>query len=126
MGARRSASENSAWSASVFRYLDEACGRGRSVSITIGGVATEVLAGETLAAAMLRSGRLDFRTTAISGSPRSAYCMMGVCFDCLVTIDGQPNQQACMTVVQPGMRVERQVGGGSIVHVPRSSASGRS
>jgi predicted molibdopterin-dependent oxidoreductase YjgC len=52
--------------------------------------------------------------------------MMGVCFDCLVTIDGQPNQQACMTVVQPGMRVERQVGGGSIVHVPRSSASGRS
>jgi len=33
---------------------------------------------------------------------------MGVCYDCLVTIDGQPNRQACMTPVRDGMRVERQ------------------
>jgi len=78
-----------------------------SVAITIDGVATEVPAEETLAAAMLQSGRLDLRTTPISGKPRSAYCMMGVCFECLVTIDDQPNQQACMTPVRPGMRVER-------------------
>jgi hypothetical protein len=44
--------------------------------------------------------------------------MMGVCFDCLVTIDDQPNQQACMTLVRPGMRVERQAGAGEIVRTP--------
>jgi hypothetical protein len=41
--------------------------------------------------------------------------MMGVCFDCLVTIDDQPDQQACMTSVRAGMRVERQLGRGSIL-----------
>jgi predicted molibdopterin-dependent oxidoreductase YjgC len=96
------------------------------ISIAIDGAPTEVRAGETLAAAMLHSGRLDLRTTAITGSPRSAYCMMGVCFDCLVTVDGQPDQQACMMQVQPGMCVERQIGSGSIVQVPISTRGGGS
>jgi predicted molibdopterin-dependent oxidoreductase YjgC len=104
----------------VFKYLDARQRLRESIMITIDGVALEVPAQETLAAAMLQSGRLDLRTTVVSGAPRSAYCMMGVCFDCLVTIDDQPNQQACMTVVRPGMRVERQVGAGQIVRVPRA------
>jgi D-hydroxyproline dehydrogenase subunit gamma len=104
----------------VFKYLDAEQRMRESIMITIDGVALEVPAQETLAAALLQSGRLDLRTTAISGAPRSAYCMMGVCFDCLVTIDDQPNQQACMTVVRPGMRVERQCGAGEIVRVPRT------
>ena len=99
----------------MFKYLDAQQRMRESIMITIDGVALEVPAQETLAAAMLQSGRLDLRTTAVSGELRSAYCMMGVCFDCLVTIDDQPNQQACMTIVRPGMRVERQVGGGKIV-----------
>jgi predicted molibdopterin-dependent oxidoreductase YjgC len=36
--------------------------------------------------------------------------MMGVCYDCLVTIDGQANQQGCMTAVREGMKIERQLG----------------
>jgi hypothetical protein len=35
--------------------------------------------------------------------------MMGVCFECLLTINGQPNQQGCLVTVEPGMRIERQV-----------------
>lgn len=42
--------------------------------------------------------------------PRGPYCMMGVCFDCLVTIDGTGNQQGCQIRVRPGMRVETQNG----------------
>ena len=34
---------------------------------------------------------------------RGAFCGMGVCFDCLVCIDGLPNQRACMTKVRAGM-----------------------
>lgn len=104
----------------MFKYLDAKQRLRDSIMISIDGVALEVPAQETLAAAMLQSGPLDLRTTAISGTPRSAYCMMGVCFDCLVTIDDQPNQQACMTIVRPGMRVERQAGAGKIVRRSRS------
>lgn len=94
----------------MFKYLD---GKGRlreSIMITIDGVALEVPAQETLAAAMLQSGRLDLRTTAISGAPRSAYCMMGVCFDCLVTVDGVGSRQGCLIPVREGMKVETQLG----------------
>jgi D-hydroxyproline dehydrogenase subunit gamma len=110
----------------VFKRVDGATRAHRSVTITLDGIAMEVPEEETVAAAMLQSGRADFRTTAVSGAPRSAYCMMGVCFDCLVTIDDQPNQQACMTLVRPGMRVERQAGGGCLVRFCVRSQGGRS
>ena len=47
---------------------------------------------------------------AVSGSPRAPYCMMGVCFDCLMEIDGVGNRQACLTPVADGMQVRRQRG----------------
>jgi D-hydroxyproline dehydrogenase subunit gamma len=50
------------------------------------------------------------RTTPVSGSPRAPYCMMGVCFECLMEIDGIANRQACMVRVRPGMRITRQQG----------------
>ena len=62
--------------------------------------------GQTIAAALLAAGHLTFRTTPVSASPRSAFCMMGVCFDCLVSIDGT-TQQACMTPAAPGLIVTR-------------------
>ena len=36
--------------------------------------------------------------------------MMGVCFECLVTVDGEPNRQACLETVRGGMIVEPQAG----------------
>lgn len=63
--------------------------------------------GETVAAALLAAGFRDFRSSAVSGTPRGPYCLMGACFDCLVRVDGMPNRQACMTVVTSGMDVRR-------------------
>jgi predicted molibdopterin-dependent oxidoreductase YjgC len=40
--------------------------------------------------------------------------MMGICFDCLVEIDGVPNQRACQTLVQEGMRVKIQANEGNL------------
>lgn len=71
--------------------------------------------GETLAAALLLSGISTFRNTVTSGTPRGPYCMMGVCFECLVEIDGRPNQQACMVVVRDGMNVRLQNGAPEVV-----------
>ncbi len=80
------------------------------VGIFVEGQAVVARRGDTVAAAMLADGRLACRTTEVSGAARGPYCMMGVCFDCLVTIDGQPNQQACMVRVREGMRIEPQQG----------------
>lgn len=61
---------------------------------------------ENLAAALLAAGVRDLRNTAVSGAPRAPFCMMGACFDCIVTIDGT-TRQACMTQVRDGLCVER-------------------
>jgi predicted molibdopterin-dependent oxidoreductase YjgC len=81
-----------------------------SVTITIDGKTVEARDGDTVAAAMLAAG-LDYcRTTAVSGARRAPYCMMGVCFDCLVSIDGVGNRQGCVVQVREGMHVEIQCG----------------
>ena len=43
-----------------------------------------------------------------TGERRAPFCMMGTCFECLVEIDGQPNRQACLTIVREGMDIKRQ------------------
>ena len=52
------------------------------------------------------------RTSAVGGEPRAPYCLMGVCFECLVTVDGVGNQQGCLVPLRSGMSVETQIGHG--------------
>lgn len=80
------------------------------VTLTIEGQRVQAREGDSVAAAMLAAGLIHCRTTPVSGAPRGPYCMMGVCFDCLVTIDGVGNRQACLVPVSEGMAVERQQG----------------
>jgi predicted molibdopterin-dependent oxidoreductase YjgC len=80
------------------------------VRITVDGLEVACRAGDSVAAALFASGRDACRDTVVNDVPRGPYCMMGVCYDCLVTIDGRPNRQACMTQVEQGMKVERQRG----------------
>lgn len=84
--------------------------RAKDVPIIIDGVAFTARAGDSVAAALLVSGRLACRTTPVTGAARGPFCMMGVCFDCLVTIDDRPNQQSCLITVAPGMRIATQRG----------------
>lgn len=81
-----------------------------TVSLTIDGQTIQARAGDSVAAALLLAGLGHCRTTPVTGEPRAPYCMMGVCFDCLMTIDGLGNQQACLVPVRAGMVVERQLG----------------
>ena len=61
----------------------------------------------SVAAALLAAGVTSCRTSPVGGGPRGPFCLMGQCFECLVEIDGMPNQQGCMTRVRPGMRIRR-------------------
>jgi sarcosine oxidase subunit alpha len=91
----------------MFKRLAEARS---SVTITVDGKPVTARSGDTVAAALLANGVEHCRTTPVSGAPRAPYCMMGVCFECLVTIDGVGNRQACLVPVREGMRVELQRG----------------
>ncbi|MFT5217885.1 MAG: putative molibdopterin-dependent oxidoreductase YjgC [Gammaproteobacteria bacterium] len=79
------------------------------LNIVFDGKSIRVRAHLNVAAALLESGVTHFRVSPVSGAPRAPFCMMGVCFDCLVIIDGVVNQQACMTTVREGMCIERQL-----------------
>lgn len=94
----------------MFRRLDK--NPDKQVSITINGKPFKAAAGETVAAAVLVSGFRQTRTTSISGSPRAPFCLMGVCYECLMVINGQPNQRACREYVAEGMCIESQQGTG--------------
>ena len=63
-------------------------------------------AGETIATALLCAGQLDLRRSPRAGGPRGVFCMMGVCQECLIRVDGVV-RQACLTPAENGMRVER-------------------
>lgn len=92
----------------MFRRLTEA--DGALVSLTINGVTCDGRAGDSVAALLLENGYAACRTSAVSGKPRGPYCMMGVCFECLVEIDGVANRQACMLQIAEGMDVKTGTG----------------
>ncbi len=83
--------------------------RGPSFNIQVNGKQVLAYPGETIATVLLAAGWHMFRHTALSGEPRGLYCGMGLCFDCLVTVNGQPNIRACVTFAQPGDIIERPI-----------------
>jgi D-hydroxyproline dehydrogenase subunit gamma len=91
----------------MFKRLAEA---GTPVAITVDGKPISARAGDTVSAALIAAGIDHCRTTPVSGAPRAPYCLMGVCFECLVTVDGVGSRQGCLVPVREGMAVETQTG----------------
>jgi predicted molibdopterin-dependent oxidoreductase YjgC len=91
--------------------LPPALRRGRAIEISLDGRTVQAFEGETVAAVLAAEGELTTRWT-VRGRPRGVFCGMGVCFDCLVVVDGIPNTRACMTWIREGMVVVRQRGRG--------------
>lgn len=69
-------------------------------------------AGQSVGAALIAAGHLSWRTTRHGGAPRGVFCGIGICFDCLVVVNGRPNQRACQTEVRDGDAVSSQEGTG--------------
>jgi len=80
--------------------------RGERVHLIVDGKPIEAYKGETVAAAMLAAGIRTFQKSHKHHQPRSLYCGMGICYECLVTINGVHAQRACITPVEEGMQVE--------------------
>ena len=81
-----------------------------TVAVTLNGRPLQVPMGSSVAAALLAAGVKRFRNSPVSGEARAPYCMMGVCFECLLEIDGVPNRQGCLVPLQAGMAIRTQDG----------------
>lgn len=63
-------------------------------------------AGQSVAAALIENGQRELRRTRFGEEPRSIFCGIGICFDCVVTINGVANQRACLIEISSDMKVE--------------------
>ena len=74
------------------------------IRICVNGRETYAYKGETVLAALLAAGYRVLRRDK-NGQPRGAFCGMGVCYDCLVSINGIRNQRSCMIEVEESMEI---------------------
>ena len=78
--------------------------RTEKVEFTFDGIAIWRHAGESLAAALIRSRRLHLRDAPEDADPRGAFCLMGLCQECLVVLEGQ-TVESCRIELQSGIDV---------------------
>jgi len=93
-------------------------GTGLPFTFTLDGAPVDALPGDTIASALYAAGIRAWRR-ARPGDERGLLCGIGLCFDCLVTVDGAANLRACLVAARPGMKVETNLETGT--HNDRSS-----
>ena len=85
--------------------------RGPRVTIQVDGQPVAAHEGEMLAAAMMAAGIFRLRRSPTAGTPRGAFCLMGVCQECLVLVGGEL-RQSCMASVTAGLEIVTVTGAG--------------
>ncbi|GAA1517955.1 putative molibdopterin-dependent oxidoreductase YjgC [Agromyces terreus] len=83
-------------------------GAATPIVISIDGDPVSGVEGQTIAGVVLATGRLAWRRTSVDGRPRGLFCGIGVCFDCIVTVNGERDVRACQRRAGDGDVVESQ------------------
>ena len=84
------------------------------VNFSFDGTSYTASEGQTIAAALINHGIASWRRTRVDDQPRGILCGIGVCFDCLVTLNGEPNVRACVTRIDGGDDLRSQEGTGHV------------
>jgi predicted molibdopterin-dependent oxidoreductase YjgC len=79
---------------------------GLPITLTFDGQPVRAVAGDSVGAALTRAGVRSWRTTRHNARPRGLFCGIGVCYDCLLTVDGLANQRACLVPAIDGMELQ--------------------
>jgi hypothetical protein len=89
--------------------------RPQAVTIYVNDKEVSAYEGETVATALIAAGVLtmsrDEGSHVGGGRPRSPFCNMGVCYDCLVEISNAASSdvslraRACLTPIRAGLRI---------------------
>ena len=78
----------------------------QKITFTFNGQDVSCESGQSIAAALIANRNRELRSTRFGDKPRSIFCGIGVCFDCVVVIDGVANQRSCVIAAKQGMKVE--------------------
>jgi D-hydroxyproline dehydrogenase subunit gamma len=103
------------------RRLTGTVDRGQQIQIVVNGDLVTAFEGESVAAAVLAAGERKLRVTPRRGDPRGMYCGIGMCFDCVMTIDGQ-RVRTCLTPVRDGMQITTPISYGGSSTTDRDGA----
>ena len=76
------------------------------VKITVDGKKIKAREGETIAATLIAAGLRVFRYSVKRNEPRSLFCAIGRCTDCIITVNHKPNVRTCVTLVENGMKIK--------------------
>ena len=79
--------------------------RPKNITIKINGKETTACQGDTVLASLVASGHKILKKSKKLNENRGPLCGMGVCYECQVTINGMPNQRACMAEVEDEMMI---------------------
>lgn len=79
--------------------------RGEAFTVRVDGAELTAYEGDTVAAVLVRAGRVSWRRTRVGDRPRGLFCGIGACQDCLVVVDGVGGVRACLAPVAPGTAV---------------------
>lgn len=80
----------------------------RDVTFTFNGESFKGVEGQSIAAALMATGVRELRKTRFDEEPRLIFCGIGICFDCVVVVDGVANQRACLVEITDGAKIESQ------------------
>lgn len=80
-----------------------------TVHIIFEGQSLEVPGGISVAAAVMGHAHAGYTAQhSLDHSNRAPYCLMGVCFECLMEINGEADVQSCLVPVAEGMVIKRR------------------
>lgn len=80
----------------------------REVTFSFNGETFKGVEGQSIAAALMATGVRELRKTRFNEEPRLIFCGIGICFDCVVVINGVANQRACLVEITDGAKIESQ------------------
>jgi predicted molibdopterin-dependent oxidoreductase YjgC len=80
--------------------------RRETINIRVNGRTIAATPGETVMAALTAAGFKVVKKSNVAGEARGPFCGMGVCYECLVTVNGVPKQRSCMTEVEDNMEIQ--------------------
>lgn len=82
----------------------ESAGDRPLVTFSFDGQPVQARRGDTIAMALWAAGQTVVRRSSRDGAPRGILCNMGICYECLVVVDGAA-VRSCTTLVQDGLDV---------------------
>ena len=77
-----------------------------SIRIAVDGAEVAGREGQTIAGVLIAAGRRTWRTA--DGAERGVFCGIGVCQDCILTVNGVEGVRACQRAASAGDVVERE------------------